>query len=100
MSIGLHYFDKNGGQHRYKITNNLDFTVSADMIANPEYYKRQLPDIFENGMRLSCSLTPFYMRLNQNDYNFIMKCLNWGITHNDGLDNILYDIPEQQKKEI
>lgn len=33
------------------------------------------------------------MRMNHDDYNFVMKCLNWGITHDDGLENILFDIP-------
>lgn len=33
------------------------------------------------------------MRLNHDDYSFIMKCLNWGVTHNDGLENELFDIP-------
>lgn len=30
-------------------------------------------------------MTPFFMRLNHDDYNFIMKCLSWAITHDDGL---------------
>jgi hypothetical protein len=38
-------------------------------------------------------MTPFFMRMNHDDYSFIMKCLNWGITHNDGLENDLFDIP-------
>lgn len=38
-------------------------------------------------------MTAFFMRLNHDDYSFIMKCLNWGVTHNDGLDSELFDIP-------
>jgi hypothetical protein len=38
-------------------------------------------------------MTPFFMRMNQDDYSFIMKCLNWAIIHNDGLDNYLFDMP-------
>lgn len=35
MSIAVHYFDINKKEHRYKLTNNLDLTVSTDLIANP-----------------------------------------------------------------
>lgn len=45
-------------------------------------------------MRINCSLTPFVMRINQKDYSFVMKVLNWSITHDDGVDTILYNIPE------
>lgn len=41
-------------------------------------------------------MTPFFMGLSQKDYNFIMKCLNWSITHEDGTENILYDIPQNK----
>lgn len=49
--------------------------------------------MFLNGLRLHCSMTPFFLRMNHDDYNFIMKCLNWGITHDDGLESVLFDIP-------
>ena len=39
-------------------------------------------------------MTPFLMRINQKDYKFMMKCLNWAITHDDGADRVLYDLPE------
>ena len=39
-------------------------------------------------------MTPFLMRFNQHDYSFMMKCLNWAISHDDGLENLLYDIPQ------
>ena len=40
-------------------------------------------------------MTPFFIRLNHHDYNFIMRCLNCAITHNDGLDSVLFDLPNQ-----
>ena len=96
MSIAVHYFDIGGKEHRYKLTNNLDLTVSTDLIANPEFYKKEIPEMFLNGLRVQCSMTPFFLRLNHDDYNFIMKCLNWAITHDDGLENLLFDLPAQQ----
>jgi hypothetical protein len=54
LSIAVHYFDINGGEHRYKLTNNMDISLSTDMIANPDYYKKELPDEFDNGMRVAC----------------------------------------------
>ena len=38
-------------------------------------------------------MTPFFMRMNHDDYSFIMKCLNWSITHNDGAEYILFGQP-------
>lgn len=102
MSIAVHYFDIKKKEHRYKLSNNLDLTVSTDLIANPEFYKKEIPEMFLNGLRVECSMTPFFMRLNHDDYNFIMKCLNWAITHDDGLEGQLFDIPinaTQQNKE-
>lgn len=46
MSIAVHYFDINGKQHRYKLTNSLDLTVSTDLIANPEFYRKEIPEEF------------------------------------------------------
>jgi hypothetical protein len=50
-------------------------------------------------------MTPFFMRINHDDYSFLMKCLNWAITYNDGLDNELFDlpnnpIPEENKEAV
>lgn len=75
----------------------MDLSLTTDLIANPEYYKKEIPEDFVNGMRVTCSMTPFSMCLNHHDYGFIMKCLNWAISHNDGLDNDLFDPPPQQK---
>lgn len=43
-------------------------------------------------------MTPFVMRINQRDYSFLMKCLNWAVTHDDGVEPLLYDIPNQPKQ--
>lgn len=43
-------------------------------------------------------MTPFVMRINQRDYSFLMKCLNWAVTHDDGVESILYDMPHQPKQ--
>lgn len=98
MSITVHYFDIKGLKHSYKLTNNLDLTVSVDLIANPLYYKKEFEDMFANGMRVECKMSSFFMRINHDDYNFIMKCLNWAVTHNDGLENELFDIVENKAK--
>jgi hypothetical protein len=34
------------------------------------------------------------MRINHDDFNFMMKCLNWNVTHNDGADDFLFDMPK------
>lgn len=44
-------------------------------------------------MRVKCTMTPFFMNINHHDYSFIMKCLNWAISYNDGLDTVLFDPP-------
>lgn len=44
-------------------------------------------------------MTQFFMRINHDDYNFIMKCLNWSISHNDGVEEELYDIVENQSSQ-
>lgn len=89
----MHYFDAQGAEHRYKLTNNMDISLSTDLIANPDYYKKELPEDFDNGMRVRCTMTPFYMSINHHDYSFIMKCLNWAISYNDGLDALLFNPP-------
>lgn len=71
----------------------MNVTTSIDLIANPEYYKKQYKKQFKNGLRLKCHLSPFVLKINHDDYNFIMKCLNWSITHDDGLESILFDLP-------
>lgn len=94
MSMFIKFTDIKGEKHQYKLTNNLNFTCSTDLIANPNYYIKEMGNDFENGLRVECNLTSFFMRINHNDYNFIMKCLNWSITHNDGADRLMFDIPQ------
>ena len=89
----MKYFNKKGVQNKYELTNKMNIVCSVDLIANPEYYKKQYGHKFKNGMRLGCNLSPFVFKINHDDYNFIMKCLNWSITHDDGLDGLLFDIP-------
>jgi hypothetical protein len=95
--IGMYcrYFDIKQRKHEYEFSNKLDVDASIDMIANPLYYKKEYPESFKNGMRISCLMTPFVMRINQRDYSFIMKLLNWSIIHDDGVDRLLYDMPDQ-----
>lgn len=38
ISIFAQYTDDKGKRHSYKFTNNLDITLSIDLIANPRYY--------------------------------------------------------------
>lgn len=38
MSISMKFVDPEGEKHDYKLTNNMDFFCSTDLIANPNYY--------------------------------------------------------------
>jgi hypothetical protein len=42
-------------------------------------------------MRIKCKISPFLIRLNHDDYSFIMKCLNWNITYDDNADGYIFD---------
>lgn len=52
-------------------------------------------------MRLSCNLTPFLMRINHDDYNFMMKCLNYNVTFDDNAEGYLFDgaLKQQQHED-
>lgn len=69
-----------------KLTNDLNFDVSCDLIQNSPYYRKIFGDRFEAGMRIYCELTPFLMCINHDDYNFIMKCLYWNIIYDDNAE--------------
>lgn len=96
LAIYTRYLDIKGRKHEYELTNKMDIDTSIEMITNPQYYIKEYKDKFLNGMRINCSTTPFLMRINQRDYSFIMKCLNWSITHNDGCDDLLYDVKQEK----
>ena len=68
--------------------------VSADLIQNTHYYYKSYGSRYQPGMRIECTMTPFIMRINHDDYNFIMKCVNWCVTFDDRADHYLYDIPD------
>ena len=74
-----------------KLTNNLDFNVSCDLIMNSPYYLKTYGHRFSPGMRLDCNMTPFVMRINHDDYNFMMKCLFWNVTFDDNAEGYLFD---------
>jgi hypothetical protein len=61
------------------------------MVQNTLYYHKTYKDRYMPGMRIQCKLTPFLMRINHEDYNFIMKCLFWNITYDDNADGYLFD---------
>ena len=56
-----------------KLTNDLDFNVSCDLIQNSPYYKNLHGDRYLPGMRINCEMSPFLMKINHDDYNFLMK---------------------------
>ena len=97
MGIEVRFYDSKEHKHEYELTNKLTFTCSTDLIANPLYYAKEYKEKFKNGLRVQCNMTPFVMRINQRDYSFLMKCLNWSVTHDDGADSVLYDLPNQPK---
>lgn len=69
----------------------MSIEVNCEMVQNPLYYQRNFGDRYLAGMRINCRLTPFLMRINHDDYNFIMKCLFWNITYDDNADGYLFD---------
>lgn len=40
-------------------------------------------------------MSDFFMRINHDDYNFMMKCLYWNVTFDDNAEPYLFDAPEQ-----
>ena len=74
-----------------KITNDFDFDVSCDLIANGPYYRNTYGKRFQSGMRIDCRMTPFVMRINHDDYNFMMKCLYWNVTYDDNADGYMFN---------
>lgn len=81
-----------------KLTNDLDFSVSCDLIQNAPYYQKQFGSRFQPGMRIDCKMTPFVMRINHDDYNFMMKCLNWNVTFDDNAEGYMFNgAPKQEE---
>lgn len=66
-----------------KLTNDINFKVSCQLIQNSPYYHKLYQERFLSGMRIACELSPFLMCINHDDYNFMMKCLYWNITYDD-----------------
>lgn len=91
---GIRILEKFRGEET-KLTNDLDFDVSCDLIANSPYYRKVYGDRFQAGMRIDCKMTPFVMRINHDDYNFMMKCLNWNVTYDDNADGYMFDGPQK-----
>lgn len=93
LGIYVQYSKRNKKAELRAVTNKMDMNVSADLIQNPNYYYKKYGQRFQPGMRVDCGMTPFIMRINHDDYNFIMKCVNWCVTFDDRADFYLYDIP-------
>ena len=83
----------------YKLTPDIDFKLSIDMIANPLYYQKIYQNEFQDGMRIQFLMSDFFMRINHEDYNFMMKCLNWNVTYDDNAELYLFDVAEQTAEE-
>lgn len=73
-----------------QLTNCLNFNISCELIQNSPYYRKMFKQRFDAGMRISCSLSPFVMSLNHDDYNFIMKCLYYNVTYDDNAEGYLF----------
>lgn len=82
-----------------KLTNDIDFIVSCDLIQNPLYYHKTFGSKFKGGMRIDCHMAPFLMKMNHDDYNFIMKCLFWCISYDDNAEGYMFDGAPQQTNE-
>lgn len=77
----------------------MDFTCCAELISNPLYYAAQYGNNFLNGLRVECSLSAFFIRLNHEEYNFVMKCVAWNVSYDDRAELILYDVPVKVGKD-
>ena len=82
-----------------KLTNDLDFDVSCDLIQNSPYYKNLYGDRYLPGMRIICGMSPFLMKINHDDYNFLMKCLFWNISFDDNAEGYMFDGPPNIDKD-
>ena len=83
-------------QQETRLTNNIDFNVSCDLIQNPAYYRKKEGAQFEAGMRVNCRMAPFLIKINHDNYNFMMKCLFWCIAYDDNAESYLFDPIAQQ----
>lgn len=72
------------------LTNDFNFMLTVSMVQSPEFYKLNYPGKFQPGMRISCRLSPFLLRIDNPDYKFIMKCLNCNIAFDDNCDPTLF----------
>ena len=100
MSIFVSYpHPKTNERRSYKLTPDIDFRLNVDMIQNPLYYQKTYGKNFLDGMRIEVWMSNFFMRINHEDYNFMMKCLYWNITYDDNAEIYLFDAPEQSPEE-
>jgi hypothetical protein len=77
----------------------MNIDLSCDLIQNSPYYLKTYQERYEPGIRVQCSLTPFLMRINHDDFNFMMKCLFWNISYDDNAESYFFDgAIAQQKK--
>lgn len=83
-----------------KLTNDLSIGLSCDLVQNSAYYRKTYQQRYDAGMRVNCRLSPFLMRINHDDYNFMMKCLNYNVTYDDNAEGYLFDgvLNQQQLK--
>jgi hypothetical protein len=88
----------NHSKSTIKLTNDLDFDVSCDLIQNSSYYQKIYGKNYLPGMRINCAMNPFLMKINHDDYNFLMKCLYWNITYDDNAEGYMFDGVSPEKK--
>jgi hypothetical protein len=69
----------------------MNIDLKCDLIQNSAYYSKKYGNRYEPGMRVECTLTPFLMRINHDDFNFMMKCLFWNISYNDNAEGYFFD---------
>jgi hypothetical protein len=72
------------------LTNDFNFTLNVGLIQSPDYYKMEYPDKFVPGIRISCKLSPFLLRIDNPCFQLIMKCINCNIAFDDNCDSILF----------
>lgn len=77
----------------------MSIDLSCDLVQNSPYYDKTYGERYIAGMRVDCKISPFLMRINHEDYNFMMKCLFWNISYDDNAEGYFYDgIFEQQRR--
>ena len=84
-----------------KLINKFGYSIFKEEVDNLNQEQILVNSIKLTDMRIGIILKKYSLTFFSDcsiyfkkDYTFMMKCLNWAITHDDGADKLLYDIPQ------